>query len=135
MVLPRFIAAARKNEPLKVYGDGLQTRCFCYVSDTVEALVRLQDSERTRGEVFNVGSTEEVSILELAERVIQILGAKSAVEFVAYNQAYAPGFDDMRRRKPQIDKLAAVTGFRPLISLDQIIRLTDAGSSSSVPGR
>jgi len=126
MVLPRFIAAARNNEPLKVYGDGLQTRCFCYVSDTVEAVVRLQDCPKARGEVFNVGSTEEVSIRELAERVIKILGSKSTVEFVAYNQAYAPGFDDMRRRKPQIDKLAAVTGFRPLISLDKIIRLTDA---------
>ena len=128
MVLPRFIAAARANEPLKVYGDGQQTRCFCYVSDTVEALIRLQNSSIARGEVFNVGSTDEISILELAQRVIQILGSKSKVEFVAYNQAYAPGFDDMRRRKPVIEKLAKVTQFRPIISLKEIILRTSRGA-------
>src|SRR5262249_49491600 len=98
MVLPRFIAAARAHQPLRVYGDGEQTRCFCYVNDTVEALVRLQNCASARGQVFNVGSTEEISIRELASLVIKILGSKSTVELVPYNQAYAPGFDDMRRR-------------------------------------
>jgi UDP-glucose 4-epimerase len=124
MVLPRFIAAARANEPLKVYGDGEQTRCFCYVTDAVEALVRLQTCPSARGQVFNVGSTEEVSIRELARRVITILGSKSGVELIAYNKAYAPGFDDMRRRKPRLEKLAKVTGFKPSISLDEIIQRT-----------
>lgn len=124
MVLPRFIAAALANQPLRVYGDGQQTRCFCFVSDTVEALVRLQNCPAARGQVFNVGSTEEVSIGKLAEEVIRTLGSHAAVELVPYNQAYAPGFDDMRRRKPVIDKLAGVTGFRPRISLKEIIQRT-----------
>ena len=124
MVLPRFIAAARADQSLKVYGDGRQTRCFCYVSDTVEALIRLQNCPAARGGVFNVGSTEEISIENLAHLVIKILDSKSVVERVPYNQAYAPGFDDMMRRKPLIEKLAKVTGFRPAISLKEIIQRT-----------
>jgi UDP-glucose 4-epimerase len=127
MVLPRFIAAARKGEPLRVFGDGQQSRCFCYVLDTVEALVRLQKSPAARGEVFNIGGTEELSILELAKRVIEILGSKSSIEFVPYADAYAPGFDDMRRRKPVVEKLERVTGFRPKTSLREIIERTAAG--------
>jgi UDP-glucose 4-epimerase len=126
MVLPRFIAAAKAGLPLRVYGDGLQTRCFCYVSDTVEALVRLQNTAAARSGVFNIGSTEEISILALAQRVIALLGSKSKIEFVPYTRAYAPGFDDMRRRKPVTDKLANTIGFRPGLTLDEIIRLTSA---------
>ena len=128
MVLPRFIAAARNGQPLKVFGDGRQSRCFCYVLDTVEALVRLQNSPAARGGVFNVGGTEETNILDLARRVIKTLGSKSVVEFVPYAEAYAPGFDDMRRRKPMVEKLARVTGFQPATSLDEIIRLTAEAS-------
>ncbi len=124
MVLPRFIAAAKAGQPVKVYGDGKQTRCFCYVADTVEALVRLQASRAARNQVFNVGSTEEISILALARKVIGLLGSSSGIEFIPYGQAYAPGFDDMRRRKPVIKKLQETTGFRPRHSLDEIIRLT-----------
>ena len=127
MVLPRFIAAAKTGRPLRVFGDGEQTRCFCYVRDTVEALIRLQNCRAARGEVFNVGGTEEVSIGTLARLVIEILGSKSALEFVPYGKAYAPGFDDMRRRKPVVDKLATRTGFRPLTPLRQIIELTAQG--------
>jgi len=126
MVLPRLIEAARSGQPLKVYGDGRQTRCFCYVRDTVEALVRLQHCLAARGQVFNVGSTEEISILDLAARVIEILGSQSAVEFIPYHQAYEPGFDDMRRRKPMVEKLAATIGFRPGTALLTIIELTAA---------
>jgi UDP-glucose 4-epimerase len=126
MVLPRFIKAAKNGQPLKVYGDGQQTRCFCYVRDTVEALVRLQNCLAARGQVFNVGSTEEVSIRDLAGRVINSLGSKSTVEFVPYQQAYEPGFDDMRRRKPVVDKLAAAVGFRPATPLRVIIELAAA---------
>jgi UDP-glucose 4-epimerase len=124
MVLPRFIAAAKTGQPLKVYGDGLQTRCFCYVTDTVEALVRLQRCGNAYGQVFNVGGNEEISILDLAGLVTTILGSDSCVELVPYGKAYAPGFDDMRRRKPVVDRLAAVTGFRPATPLRRIIELT-----------
>lgn len=128
MVLPRFIAAGKSGQPLKVHDDGRQTRCFCYVLDTVEALVRLQNCPAARGQVFNVGSTEEITILELAHRVVETLKSSSAVEFVSYNQAYAPGFDDMRRRKPVIDKLIAAVGFKPATTLQKIIELTAAAS-------
>ncbi len=124
MVLPRFIASARRNEPLKVFGDGQQTRCFCYVLDTVEALVRLQQTPAARGQIFNIGNTEEVTILELAQRVIATLGSKSTVEFLPYATAYAPGFDDMRRRKPLVEKLERTIGFRPQTSLRDIIQRT-----------
>jgi len=124
MVLPRFIAAAKAGKPLDVYGDGGQTRCFCYVLDTVEALVRLQACPAARGQVFNVGSTEEISIRNLAGLVVKLLKSKSRIRFIPYSRAYAPGFDDMRRRKPIVKKLAATTGFRPATSLRRIIELT-----------
>jgi UDP-glucose 4-epimerase len=126
MVLPRFIAAARTGAPLKVYGDGAQTRCFCLVHDVVEALVRLQTTPAARGEIFNVGGTEEVSILELARLVVETLGSKSPIELIPYDQAYAPGFDDMRRRKPRVEKLERSVHFKPQTSLREIIRLTAA---------
>ncbi len=126
MVLPRFIAAARSGQPLRVYGDGGQTRCFCYVRDTVESLVRLANCAAARGQVFNVGGTEEISIRELAGRVVEILGSRSAIQFVPYSQAYEPGFDDMRRRKPMVQKLTAAIGFHPSTALQTIIELTAA---------
>jgi UDP-glucose 4-epimerase len=127
MVLPRFIAAARDGLPLKVFGDGRQTRCFCFVTDTVEALVRLQRHPEARGGVFNVGTTEEVSIRELAERVIRLLGSTSPIKTVPYSEAYAPGFEDMRRRRPCVEKLAGLTGFQPAIPLDETILRTAGG--------
>jgi UDP-glucose 4-epimerase len=126
MVLPRFIAAARSGQPLQVHGDGRQSRCFCYVRDTVESLVRLQNCSAARGQVFNVGSTEEITILDLAGLVIEILRSKSTIEMLPYSRAYEPGFDDMRRRKPVIDKLAATIAFRPATPLRTIIELTAA---------
>jgi UDP-glucose 4-epimerase len=124
MVLPRFIASARKQEPIKVFGDGQQTRCFCYVLDTVEALVRLMRTPAARGQIFNIGSTEEVTIRELAQQVIATLGSKSTIELLPYEKAYAPGFDDMRRRKPAVEKLERTIGFRPQTSLREIIQRT-----------
>jgi len=124
MVLPRFIEAALADRPIQVYGDGQQTRCFCFVSDTVEALLRLQASPAANGEVFNIGSTEEVTIQQLALRVVEQLQSRSELQFIPYNQAYAPGFDDMRRRRPVVDKLARATGFQPVITLDEIITRT-----------
>jgi UDP-glucose 4-epimerase len=151
MVLPRFIAAAKKGGPLKVFGDGKQTRCFCLVSDVVEALVRLQkrgcdalvakqkgdgaSPPPVFGEIFNIGGTEEVSILELAKLVVKTLGSKSKIELIPYDRAYppspksygvtgAPGFDDMRRRKPLVEKLERFVKFKPQTPLREIIRLT-----------
>jgi UDP-glucose 4-epimerase len=135
MVLPRFIAAAKKGEPLKVFGNGKQTRCFCHVSDAVEALVRLQNCPKARGEIFNVGSTEEIRILDLARLVVKTLGSKSKIQIVPYDKAYpvsstgygvtgVPTFDDMRRRKPLVKKLVRFIKFRPRTPLREIIRLT-----------
>jgi UDP-glucose 4-epimerase len=126
MVLPRFIAAAQRGEPLNVFGDGRQTRCFCYISDTVEALLRLQNCPAAAGGIFNIGGTEDVSILDLARTVIEVLGSRSRIEYVPYHQAYAPGFEDMRQRKPAIDKLARTVGFRPAVTLREIILKTAA---------
>jgi UDP-glucose 4-epimerase len=126
MVLPRFISAAKRGEPLLVYGDGLQSRCFCFVKDTVEAMVRLQGSAAASSKVFNIGGTEEISILDLAKLIVTTLGSKSKIELIPYDQAYAPGFEDMRRRKPHIEKLAAAVGFRPVTSLSEIIQQTAA---------
>ena len=124
MVLPRFIAAANANEPLRVFGDGAQSRCFCLVNDAVESLVRLQNCGKARGEIFNIGGTEEVSILELAKLVVKTLDSKSKIELIPYDKAYAPGFDDMRRRKPLVEKLERFVKFKPQTPLREIIRLT-----------
>ena len=129
LVLPRFIGAAKSGQPLKVYGDGQQTRCFCYVGDTVEALVRLQNCLAARGQVFNVGGTEEISMRNLAHRVIEIMGSPSSVELVPYNEAYEPGFEDMRRRKPVVDKLAGTIGFHPCTPLHAIIERAAAAAT------
>ncbi|HEY1490444.1 MAG TPA: NAD-dependent epimerase/dehydratase family protein [Verrucomicrobiae bacterium] len=124
MVLPRFIAAAIRNDPLKVFGDGRQTRCFGFVHDVVEALVRLQNCKKARGEIFNIGGTEEVSMLELARLVVKTLGSKSKIELIPYDKAYAPGFDDMRRRKPLVEKLERFVKFKPQTPLREIVRRT-----------
>jgi UDP-glucose 4-epimerase len=130
MVLPRFIHAARSGRPLQVFGDGSQTRCFCYVRDTVEALVRLQNCADARGEIFNVGSSEEITITRLAETVIAILDSPSGIEYTPYEKAYAPGFQDMLRRRPVVEKLKRYVGFQPSTPLSQIIKLT-AGIKNS----
>jgi UDP-glucose 4-epimerase len=126
MVLPRFIAAAGAGLPLKVYGDGSQTRCFCYVEDTVEALLRLARTAAAVGEVINVGSEEQTSVLDLAHRVVSLMNSSAPIKLVPYEVALAPGFEDMRNRRPSIEKLWRLTGFRPSRPLDEIIRLIAA---------
>jgi UDP-glucose 4-epimerase len=121
MVLPRFVEAALRNDPLIVFGNGDQTRCFCHVNDTIEALVRLQSTPSALGEIVNVGSTEEISIADLARRVITLLNSKSEVRILPYSEAYPPGFEDMPRRKPSIEKLHSITGFTPATKLDATI--------------
>jgi UDP-glucose 4-epimerase len=121
MVLPNFVQNALKNQPIEVYGDGKQSRCFCDVRDTVEALLRLIPLEHAVGEVVNIGNTEEVTIEELAKLVKQRTGSESEIHYIPYDKAYEPGFEDMMRRVPSIDKLHTLTGFRPKTSLAEII--------------
>lgn len=121
MVLPNFVKCALENKPIEVYGDGKQSRCFCDVRDTVEALLRLFSLEQALGEVVNVGNTEEVTIENLAKIVKQRTNSTSAIHYVPYDKAYEPGFEDMMRRVPCIDKLHALTGFRPQTNLAEII--------------
>lgn len=126
MVLPNFVKQALDNEPIQVYGNGQQSRCFCDVRDTVEGLIRLMDTDRSIGEVVNVGNTEEITIEGLAQLVKQRTNSSSPIQFVPYDQAYEPGFEDMMRRVPCVDKLHALTGFRPQTPLNKIIdRVTD----------
>jgi len=121
MVLPNFVKSALDNTPIHIYGNGQQSRCFCDVRDTVEGLVRLMDTDRSIGEVVNVGNTEEISIEGLARRVKERTGTSSPIEYVPYDKAYEPGFEDMLRRVPSVEKLQALTGFRPQTSLNEII--------------
>jgi len=122
MVVPRFVSAAIKNEPLSVYGSGDQIRCFCHVSDAVRALLLVMDSDKAVGEVFNVGNNQQISIMELAKKVIEVTGSKSIIEKIAYEKAYPEGFEDMQRRVPDISKIKQVLGWSPEINLDQIIK-------------
>jgi UDP-glucose 4-epimerase len=126
MVLPNFVKQALENEPICVYGNGKQSRCFCDVRDTVEGLIRLMDTKRSIGQVVNVGNTEEVTIEALALLVKERTQSSSPIEYVPYDRAYEPGFEDMMRRVPCVDKLHELTGFRPQTSLNEIIdRVTD----------
>jgi len=121
MVLPNFVKRALDGDPIEVYGNGQQSRCFCDVRDTVEALLRLMPLDRAVGEVVNIGNTEEVTIENLAKIVKHRTGSDSAIQFVAFDKAYEPGFEDMMRRVPSIEKLHALTGFRPQTNLADII--------------
>jgi UDP-glucose 4-epimerase len=125
MVLPTFVQQALEDAPITIHGDGKQSRCFCDVRDTVEAITRLIDA-RAFGEVFNVGSTQEISIEALALLVREELGSRSRILYTPYDQAYNRGYEDMHRRVPSVEKLYALTGFRPQITLPEIIDRTAA---------
>ena len=122
MVVPRFVTAALKNEPLSVYGSGDQIRCFCHVDDAVRALLLVMDSEKAVGQVFNVGNNQQITIMELAKKVIELTGSTSSIERIAYEKAYPEGFEDMQRRVPDISKIKQVLDWSPEINLDQIIK-------------
>ena len=122
MVVPRFISQARKGEPITVYGDGTQRRCFTFVGDVVQALVALSEHPGAVGEVYNLGNTEEVTILDLAQRAKGLTGSSSPIIFVPYEQAYAAGFEDMPRRVPSLDKIHRLIGYRPTLGLDGILK-------------
>ena len=121
MVVPRLVEQALQNRPLTVYGDGRQSRCFCHVADVVDAVIGLLDEPRAEGDVFNVGSTEEITILELAHRIIAATKSSSEIEFLDYRDVFDPGFEDMRRRVPDISKISNLIGWKPTRSLDQIV--------------
>jgi UDP-glucose 4-epimerase len=121
MVVPRFVRWALKNEPIQVYGDGAQQRCFCNVNDVVQAIIGLGEASNVNGEVFNIGSNEEISIYALAERIKARTGSHSEIQLIPYDQAYEAGFEDMRRRVPDIRKIRACIGWQPTTPLDETI--------------
>jgi UDP-glucose 4-epimerase len=121
MVVPRFVKAALNNEPINIYGDGTQSRVFCHVQDAIEALLALVATDKTINEVYNVGGTGEITIKQLAETIIKQTNSKSIIEYIPYEKAYAPGFEDMQRRVPDITKIKEAINWQPQRDLTQII--------------
>jgi UDP-glucose 4-epimerase len=136
MVLPRFIGQALEERDLTVYGNGTQTRCFCHVNDTSDALLRLMDAEAAEGGVFNVGGTTEMAVIELARRVIERTGSKSKIKLVPYEEAYEEGFEELGRRVPDISAVRRLTGWTPTHSVDDAIDdiASAAGATTRVRG-
>lgn len=122
MVLPNFVQSALLGKPITVYGDGTQSRSFAHVQDVIEALVKLMSTPEAEGDVFNVGNDHEVTINELALKVKEMTGSNSEIEYLSYEKAYGPGFEDMERRCPNIDKIRNVIGYQPSRDLDTIIK-------------
>ncbi len=121
MVIPRFVKAGLSGEPISVYGDGSQSRCFCDVQDVIRGIHGLMDHPDAVGKVFNIGGLEVVSILSLAERVRDLTGGRSTIQKIPYSEAYAPGFEDMQRREPDIARIGQLLGWKPELSLDEIL--------------
>ncbi|MEK6563705.1 MAG: GDP-mannose 4,6-dehydratase [Candidatus Omnitrophota bacterium] len=121
MVVPRFIGQALKNEPITVYGTGKQSRCFTHVKDVVKALIKLVEEPKAVGEVFNIGNQDEITIDDLAKKIIKITKSRSAIKHIPYEQAYEEGFEDMQRRVPDTSKINKLIGFKPHHSLEGII--------------
>jgi UDP-glucose 4-epimerase len=130
MVIPRLVRQAIAGEPLTIYGDGTQSRCFCHVTDVVGALIGLLDNDGAVGDVFNVGSQEEVTILDLAHRIVERTGSSSTIRLIPYDEAFPTGFEDMQRRLPSIEKIHALTGWRPTRTLDDILHETIAEAAA-----
>ena len=122
MVIPRFVSAALAGRPLEIFGDGTQTRCFCHVQDTIRALVGLMDARHVSGEIFNVGSSERISIEELAQRVLGVTRSSSEIVRVPYDEVYGQGIEDMLHRQPSTERIAAAIGWAPTVTLDEILR-------------
>ncbi len=121
MVIPTFVQQALEGRPLTVYGDGTQTRCFCHINDVIQAIYKVSFEEEAQGQVYNIGNDEEVSILELAHRVISLTGSSSEIEVIPYSEAYEEGFEDMMKRKPDLAKIKKLIGYNPHHDLDRII--------------
>ena len=121
MVIPRFVENALAGRPLEVHGDGTQTRCFCHVADVIEALKGLMDDLTNSGEIYNVGSSQSIRIIDLAERVIRMTGSTSEIVLVPYNEVYGQGIEDMLHRIPSTEKVRAAIGWQPRLDLDLIL--------------
>lgn len=121
MVVPRFVSAALANEDITIYGDGKQTRCFGHVADIIEALIQVANSEKTIGTVVNIGNNEEISIHDLAEKIIEMTGSNSKITYISYEDAYNSRFEDMERRVPNIERIQSLTGWSPSRTLENII--------------
>ena len=121
MVIPRFVHAALTDSPLTIYGDGKQSRCFAYVQDVLDGIIALTNSPQSWGNVFNIGSSEEITIEQLAKTIIQKVGSSSRIEYIPYEKVYGQGFDDMVRRKPCLEKIESLVGYKPHTSLDTIL--------------
>jgi UDP-glucose 4-epimerase len=121
MVIPRFVHAALAGRPLEVFGDGTQTRCFCHVQDTIRALEALLEAPQTSGEIYNVGSTERIRILDLAERVLRATGSTSEIVHVPFDRVYGQGIEDMLHREPSIEKIREAVGWEPTVSFERIL--------------
>ena len=122
MVVPRFVRQALRGEPITVYGDGTQTRCFAHVQDVVNALVKLMECKAAKGQVVNIGNAEEVTIMQLAERVKSLTGSDSPIKLIPYNEAYEDGFEDMLRRVPSLERAKKLIGYEPTRTLDDILK-------------
>ena len=134
MVIPRFVEWGLKGEPLLIYGDGQQKRCFGYVGDVVEALIGLINCTNAPGRVYNIGSTEEISIEHLADKIIEMTGGRSEKKFISYEQAYGKPFDDMARRVPCLERIKETIGFEPKTSLDEILQTVIADIKNKITG-
>ena len=122
MVIPIFVKQALLGHPLTVYGDGKQTRCFSDVSDVVDGMMKLMESDKTIGEIFNIGNDEEISILDLAKKIKKMTNSKSSIEFIPYDKAYETGFEDMQRRLPDLTKINKFIGYKPKIKLNEMLQ-------------
>jgi UDP-glucose 4-epimerase len=123
MVVPRFVKRALENKPVLIYGTGKQSRCFCYVGDLVEAIAGLMKSEKAAGDVYNIGSYEEITIEGLADKIIEMTGSKSKKEFIPYEEAYGRPIEDMMRRVPNISRIKETIGWKPSTSLDKTLQI------------
>jgi len=121
MVIPRFVSNALSGKPLVVYGDGTQSRCFTYVGDVIRGIIALMECPKAVGEVFNIGSIQEIQIKELAQKVIQLIGNNSKIEYMSYEDAYGEGFEDMKRRVPDISKIYNFIGWQPKVGVDELL--------------
>ena len=122
MVIPRFVSKALKNEPITIYGNGEQTRCFGHVYDVIDAVISVAFSDKTIGKVINIGNNFEISMNNLAKKIIEETGSRSEIKYVPYSEAYGDGFEDMERRVPNIDLIKSLTGWYPKRDLTQIIK-------------
>lgn len=130
MVIPRFVEQALDDRPITIYGDGMQSRCFSFVGDVVRGVLMLADHPEANGQVFNIGTDEEVTVRELAERIVERTASTSRMECIPYDEAFGPGFEDMPRRVPDLSRIHDLVGYRPEVSLDQLLELTIANIES-----